>query len=238
MIAPLFGDGLEPRTEVIGIDEHDLLLRRTARTVGLCTVPARFEPRLVQRFLELDRATLPVDTIASFVGEGARQLCARAIHADEHDPAVEPVLAAYLAHYERHPSTHAAWMPHAVEALDALAPWPLAVCTNKPGGIARALLAALGPLDRFACVIGAGDSPARKPSAEPLLAVARHLGLPPASLWLVGDSPIDIATARAAGATAVAVPGGFSALELLQGSAPDLLLATLADLPPLVRRHA
>ncbi len=172
------------------------------------------------------------------MGEGARQLCARAIGVDEHDPAVDPVLAAYLAYYERHPASHAAWMPHAVEALDALSAWPLAVCTNKPGGIARALLASLGPLDRFACVVGAGDSPSRKPSADPLLAVARRLALPPASLWLVGDSPIDVATARAAGSVAIAVPGGFSARELLEQSTPDALIATLADLPALVRAHA
>ncbi|RYE91801.1 MAG: HAD family hydrolase [Myxococcales bacterium] len=61
------------------------------------------------------------------------------------------------------------------------------------------------------------------------------MGLPPASLWLVGDSPIDIATARAAGATSVAVPGGFSSLDLLHAAAPDHLIATLADLPALAR---
>lgn len=171
----------------------------------------------------------------SFVGEGARLLCARVIGVDEHDPAAEPVLVEFLRYYRQHPADHVAWMPGARAVLDALAPLPLAVCTNKSGVIARSLLDQLGALDRFACVVGAGDTPDRKPAPGPVLAIARHLDLPPSSLWLVGDSSFDIVAARAAGATSVAVPGCFGSPDLLHAAAPDLLLRTLADLPALVR---
>src|SRR5690606_787278 len=78
------------------------------------------------------REALPESLIATFVGDGARVLCARAIERDENDPAVDEVLTAFLAYYQAHPATHTRWLPHAREALATLSDHPLALCTNKP----------------------------------------------------------------------------------------------------------
>lgn len=146
------------------------------------------------------------------------------------------MLAEYLLFYRQNPATHARLLPHARETLVSLAPsFPLALCTNKPRSVVDPLLDALDLRRHFGAIVAGGDTPDRKPSPGPLLAAASALGQPPALCWMIGDSPVDIATARAAGAFAVAVQGGFASLEALRAAAPDLLLETLARLP-LVQR--
>lgn len=161
-------------------------------------------------------------------------LCARAAGLAEHDPAVDPVLDAFMAYYQRHPCERTRWMPGARETLAALGSYPLAVCTNKPRAVTLLVLEALGESGRFGCVVAGGDTPERKPSASPLLAVARALGVAPGDLWLVGDSPIDVATGRAAGSPTVAVEGGFATRAELVASGPDALLTWLGELIELV----
>jgi phosphoglycolate phosphatase len=74
---------------------------------------------------------------------------------------------------------------------------PMAICTNKPEGPARAVLHHFG-LDRhFPVVIGGDSLPTRKPDPAPLLAALRALGAGPA--LFVGDSEVDAETSRSAG---------------------------------------
>jgi len=73
----------------------------------------------------------------------------------------------------------------------------LGVCTNKPAEPARAVLAHLGLLDRFAVVVGGDSLPVTKPDPAPLRAALE--ALPPGAAVFVGDSEVDAETARAAG---------------------------------------
>jgi phosphoglycolate phosphatase len=72
-----------------------------------------------------------------------------------------------------------------------------------------------------------------------LVAVARERAAAkygaPAAAVLVGDTPLDVSAARAAGARAVAVATGFSELEALEESRPDVLLPDLRDTAAAVR---
>jgi phosphoglycolate phosphatase-like HAD superfamily hydrolase len=126
-------------------------------------------------------------------------------------------------------------MAGALEALDALAPWPLAIVTNKARAVTLRVLDALGVTGRFAFVSAGGDGPL-KPSPEPVLAVARALGVDVRGLWVIGDAEQDVLSARAAGAFAVAVRGGFHDDAQLAASLPDVTLASLRELPRLVQR--
>ncbi|MBV9735750.1 MAG: HAD family hydrolase [Acidisphaera sp.] len=97
-------------------------------------------------------------------------------------------------------------MPGAIEALAAAAPWPQGVVSNKAGKFLRAEVAHLGWAPRFAAVVGAGDAAADKPDPAPIrlaLAPLRHPA--DASVWYLGDTALDMRTARAAGCTAVLV---------------------------------
>ena len=91
---------------------------------------------------------------------------------------------------------------------------------------------ALGLERFFGAVVCGGETARRKPDPEPLLAALERLGLLPAETAYVGDSPEDVAMAKAAGAFAVGIPGGFPNREALAASRPDLLAPSLEEALP------
>ena len=111
----------------------------------------------------------------------------------------------------------------------------LGVMTNDSEGSARAHLGAVavhelaggGALDR---VIGADSGHGAKPDPAPLLAFARHVGLPPEHIAMVGDSRHDLGAGRAAGMVTVGVLTGPARAEDLDDLA-DVVLPSIADLP-------
>jgi phosphoglycolate phosphatase len=175
-----------------------------------------------------DAALAPhsLDAVRGFVGRGARNLVLRALEARGHPELVDDVLARFRAHYETSllGDTHVfAGIP---EALDRLAPHAtLAIATNKPGVYARPLVRALLG-GRFALVVGPDDVGTLKPDKLVLAHVAERLGGDVVAH--IGDSPIDIETARAHGARAVAVTWGLSPRADL--AAADALVETPAAL--------
>jgi phosphoglycolate phosphatase len=186
---------------------------------------------------ELDLPTLPVERVASFVGDGAAALLARAAGVKEDDPLVHELLAPFLDFYAAHPAVHTTLMPGALDALAALGPrYSLALCTNKPRRTTDAVLSALGLARHFAVVLAGGDLPLKKPDPAPLLHIAERLGLAPNELAMVGDGPQDIEAGRAAGAFTVGVRGGIIPFERLLAASPDVMLDGLAELPPLLDR--
>jgi len=101
---------------------------------------------------------------------------------------------------------HVAPMPGAAEALAAGAAWPQGVVSNKAGAYLRAEVAHLGWCGHFASVIGAGDAAADKPDPAPILLALDRLGRgADRAVWYLGDTALDMATARAAGVTAVLI---------------------------------
>jgi phosphoglycolate phosphatase len=99
--------------------------------------------------------------------------------------------------------------------LDGLAArgLPLAVVTNKPAGLADAMIQALLP-GRFAAIVGQRDEVPAKPDPAMARAAAAALGVAPGTCALVGDTAIDIATARAAGMRSVGVAWGLRPAEI------------------------
>jgi phosphoglycolate phosphatase len=97
-------------------------------------------------------------------------------------------------------------MPGAAEALQAGAPWPRGVVSNKAGNYLRAEVLHLGWSGHFTAVVGAGDAAADKPSPEPIFMALKAMGFSPArEVWYLGDTALDMQAARAAGVTAVLV---------------------------------
>ena len=168
------------------------------------------------------------DEIERFVGDGARNLLARAV-APRHE-LLEPALAAW-------------WIDYRANCLATTRPFPgipelltrsgrrLAVHTNKPGELARRILAGLGLLDRFALVTGGDDAP-RKPSPAGTLAIMRRLGASARDTVFIGDSPTDVRTARAAGVTLVGVSWGFRPEAELRAAGAVHVVDTVAGLAP------
>lgn len=177
------------------------------------------------------RPPLPESTIATFVGDGARTLLARAFALAGDASELTSLLEEFNRYYAAHPVARTRWMTGAREALDAAhaAGILAAVVTNKSRQATLPILDALGVRARFAAISAGGDGPL-KPSAEPVLAVMRAMGTSAAETWVVGDGVQDIGAARAAGCVAIAVMGGFHDEAKLRAMKPDALLTSLEEL--------
>jgi phosphoglycolate phosphatase len=118
--------------------------------------------------------------------------------------------------------------------LDALAArYQLAVLSNKPHALTVEVMAQACARWPFAVIHGQHPGRPYKPDPAALLGVARGLGLEVTQCVLVGDSEVDIATARAAGTTSIAVSWGLRPLPVLVAAHPDHLVHTPAELAAL-----
>jgi phosphoglycolate phosphatase len=172
---------------------------------------------------------LPEDLVRSFIGSGARVLITRSLAAAGLTQPVEDVLPLFLEEYTRCLLDETRLYPGAEEALEALSGRALAVLTNKPGDMSRAILTGLGVADRFFRIYGAGDTETKKPDPGGLRRIAAEAGVDPGAAVMVGDSAIDIRTGRAAGTLTVGVTYGFDA-ESFRADPPDLLVSRLTEL--------
>lgn len=179
--------------------------------------------------VQAGRAPLALDVIVGFVGDGVRSLLARAFGLPIDDPELDRLVQMLVTYYAAHPVVYTTWMPGAHAALEALRELPVALVTNKARVVTVAVLDALQVRERFAFVYAGGDG-VLKPRPEPIEATARALGVPVAELWVVGDGPQDVLAARAAGAVAVAVLGGFAPEARLREAGPDAVIASLEEL--------
>ncbi len=186
-------------------------------------------------------APLAPATAIAMVGHGSRALLASALRANGVEPVsdrLDNLVALFIGHYAAHIADASRPFPGAVAALDrfAAAGWRLAVCTNKFEGLSRQLLAALGLLDRFAAVTGQDTFGVRKPDPRHLLETIRLAGGGVADAVMVGDSIVDVDTAKAAGVPVIAVAFGYSAVPVAELGADrviahyDELFAAAGDL--------
>jgi phosphoglycolate phosphatase len=132
---------------------------------------------------------------------------------------------------------HTVLYPGVVAALDVLRAKgvQLAICTNKPEGLAETLMGRLGVRDMFGALIGADTLATRKPDVAPYAEAVGRVGGTVARSLMVGDTETDHLTARAAGVPSVLVsfgPEGAGVVRL----GPDALLDHYDDLGGIVGR--
>lgn len=158
---------------------------------------------------ETGRAELPSDLIASYVGHGAPQLIASALGAASSEDERREGLAIFMQQYDEKKleQTHA--YPGVAEGLRALAGTPMAVLSNKPTKMSVQILEALGLARYFRAVYGGDSFEKKKPDPAGALTVVKELGARPEEAAMVGDSDVDVQTARNAGMLAVGVKYGF-----------------------------
>ncbi len=127
--------------------------------------------------------------------------------------------------------------PGAVAAVEGLraAGYAVAICTNKPEGLAEDLTRRLGIRGLFGALVGADTLPVRKPDPAPYRAAVERAGGTPARSMLVGDTDTDRRTGLAAGVPVALVTFGPEGRGV-ERFAPEALLDRYADLAPLVAR--
>ena len=183
--------------------------------------------------LEMGREQLHVDTISGYIGHGAPQLVGQALGNGATEAERERALKYFLAYYEDHKMDSTCAYPGVPEALEKLAAFPMAILTNKPVRISVRILDGLGLAKYFRAVYGGNSFETKKPDPLGALTILRDLGAAPAQAMLIGDSEVDVQTARNAGTFAAAVNYGFGTHDRAAHPA-DIYLNSLSDLVPLL----
>ncbi len=185
---------------------------------------------------ETSRAELPTDLVASYVGHGAPQLIASALGPDSSEAQRHEALGIFLKQYNERKLDLTRAYPGVAEALPALASYPMAVLTNKPVKLSVEILEGLGLAQFFRAVYGGDSFERKKPDPSGALALLKELGVPAAEAAMVGDSDVDIQTARNAGMLAVGVNYGFGQHD--RGKQPaDVYVDNFAELLALTKNH-
>lgn len=168
--------------------------------------------------------------VEHLVGHGARVLVERALGPDRRELHDEG-LRRFLDHYGAHCLDHTRPYPGMAELLDALAPRGVtfAVLTNKPEALSRWILGGLDLSRRLIAVVGGDTFAERKPHPRGVDHLRLLGGVARAASLMVGDSLVDVETARAAGIAVCGVRWGFDP-EGMQAAGPDFLATDVADL--------
>ncbi|PIE18872.1 MAG: hypothetical protein CSA66_03600 [Proteobacteria bacterium] len=177
----------------------------------------------------------PRDAYRRFVGDGVRRLVARATPPEVHgrlDALVDSFRERYFAHGLD--QTHPYDGVEPLLARCAAAGIPMAVVSNKPHALAVEVVAALLGDTPFAAVIGQRDGVPHKPDPRGALEAAEAMGVSPAAVAFVGDSGVDVETARRAQMRAVAVTWGFRGRDELAAAGPDHMVDSPAELWDLI----
>ena len=159
---------------------------------------------------ELGAASIRTADVVGMVGDGAAVLVRRALTAAGLDPETPAALDRFLAHYDPHLLDNTRPYPGTAETLQTLSERAeLAILTNKPSRATELMLAGLGLRQYFRDAIGGDTSWGRKPAPAGLLHLCEAAGAAPAETLLVGDSAVDLATARNAGTRICLARYGF-----------------------------
>jgi phosphoglycolate phosphatase len=185
----------------------------------------------------MQRDVLPLATVTSYIGHGAPRLVADALGPDAAEADRERGLKIFLAHYAEHNLDATRAYPGVLEGLEALQDRPMAVLTNKPKKMSVEILEALGLLKFFRAVYGGDSFEKKKPDPAGALAILQDLGAPPQQAAMVGDSDVDIKTARSAGMHAIAVNYGFGQHDR-QAQPADLYVDSLQEIAALVMQSS
>ena len=170
----------------------------------------------------------------AMVGGGARLLIQRGLTANgitASESRLDEMLVDFLAYYEAHIADETALFPGVAAALDRFeaAGFTFAVCTNKVEYPSVLLLTALGIAGRFRAICGKNTFRVSKPDGEALLQTIARAGGDRGRAVMIGDSKIDIDTARNAGVPVVAVNFGYTS-EPVDTFKPDRVIGHYDEL--------
>jgi phosphoglycolate phosphatase len=179
----------------------------------------------------MGRPTLPNERVYGYVGNGAPILIRRAMGDQATEAEIEEALEFFLEYYGQHDLDHTVLYPGVRESVDRLrdAGRSLAVLTNKPVRMSRHIVDGLGLGAHFFQVYGGNSFDFKKPNPIGVQTLIAESGAGRESTLMVGDSSVDVHTARNARIRCCGVTWGFQP-ETLADPAPDLLVDRMEDM--------
>lgn len=173
---------------------------------------------------------LPHDVIGSYIGNGAPMLVRRALGDPDNEQFVQEALLYFMAYYREHKLDTTFVYGGIIQVLDAImtsrngsGEMKMAVLSNKPVGPSRAIVEALGLGKYFFQVYGGNSFHTKKPDPAGVQALLSEAGGRPERTVMIGDSEVDVITARNAGIYSVGVTYGL-APHTLEDAPPDVLV--------------
>jgi len=140
--------------------------------------------------------------------------------------------AVFKTHYALRCGTRSQPYPDVLDTLERLRERGahLAVVTNKESAYTQTVLDAHALTPYFGAIVCGDTFATKKPSPEGVLACLAQFGVAASQALFVGDSSIDVATARNADVAVWALPYGYNMGQPIAASAPDRLIATIAEI--------
>ncbi len=178
----------------------------------------------------MNRSPLSHETIYSYVGNGAPLLVRRALGEGSTDEEEKKGLAYFLSYYREHMLDNTVPYPGVREGLALLYKYPMAILTNKPVRFSGWILQGLGLADYFRYVYGGNSFATKKPDPVGVEVLLRDLKAARNEAMMVGDSDVDVRTARNSGIWACGVSYGLG-LKGLRAHPPDVMVDSLVELP-------
>ena len=174
--------------------------------------------------------------VYSYVGNGAPVLVQRALPGASQED-LDRGLRYFLDYYREHMLDATTLYPGVREALDRLqdAGVRMAVLTNKPVRFSAHLLDGLGLGAHFFRVYGGNSFEEKKPHPKGVLLLMEEAGVRPEQTVMIGDSAVDILTARNAGVRSCGVTWGFQP-ETFAQAPPDFVIRDMRELPEILTR--
>jgi phosphoglycolate phosphatase len=176
-------------------------------------------------------APITNELVYSYVGEGAPVLIRRALGATAPQADVDRALEFFMQYYRQHQLDNTTLYPGVREALNKLksSGARLNVLTNKPVRMSNEILAGLGISGHFDYVYGGNSFEFKKPHPIGIHTIVRDSNADRDKTIMVGDSGVDIQTARNAGVLSCGVSYGFQP-ETLVTYPPDFMIDNMGEL--------
>jgi phosphoglycolate phosphatase len=175
----------------------------------------------------LGRHPLPDAVIASYIGDGVHMLVRRALGDPEHEEIVTDAVSFFLTYYRVHKLDHTYVYEGVLDALASIAralpDTSIAVLTNKPVRPSEEICAALRLAPHCFRIYGGNSFETKKPDPLGLETLMREAGATPEQTLMIGDSDVDVLTARNAGASVIGCRFGL-APHSLADAPPDCLV--------------
>ncbi len=194
------------------------------------------------------RPELAAEVIASYIGNGAPMLVRRALGDPDDENFVQEALLYFMAYYREHKLDTTYVYDGIKESLDAIVngrnaspaqddpPLKMAVLSNKPVVPSRGIVEALGLGRYFFQIYGGNSFHTKKPDPTGVQALLQEAGAYPPEAVIIGDSDVDVITARNAGTYSLGVTYGL-APHTLEDAPPDVLVDKPEELAMVLGRR-
>jgi phosphoglycolate phosphatase len=186
----------------------------------------------------LGLAPMEHSLVYSYVGNGAPVLIRKALGPEYPAAVVANALEYFLQYYRAHMLDNTVLYPGVREALDRFRgkDIAMAVLTNKPVAVSQAIVDGLGLREHFRSVYGGNSFEHKKPHPVGIETLMAETGASREQTLMVGDSAVDVQTARNAKVAVCGVTWGFQP-ETFAGHPPDFLVDTAQELAARVVGH-